>query len=140
MKIKYTSELMGLMSIFQNKTGAKLKDCFIDNNSLLTFVVEANQLGKAIGKKAINIKILEKIFNKRIKIFEYNPDIQKFIRNLIYPLKVREIVIQEDVVLLEAQDSKTRGYLIGRAASNLRNYENIAKRYFREIKEIKVSQ
>jgi len=64
-KIKYTSELMGLMAIFQQVTRAKLKDCFFDSNSLLIFVVEPNELGKAIGKKAVNIKRLEKSFNKK---------------------------------------------------------------------------
>jgi len=137
-KIKYTSELMGLMAIFQQVTRAKLKDCFFDSNSLLIFVVEPNELGKAIGKKAVNIKRLEKSFNKKIKIIEYNSDVQIFIRNLIYPLRVKEVQLEENVATLEPNDSKTRGYLIGRAASNLRNYEGIVKRYFNEIKELKV--
>jgi len=129
---------MGLMAIFQQVTRAKLKDCFYDSNSLLIFVVEPNELGKAIGKQAVNIKKLEKKFNKKIKIVEYNSDVQIFIKNLVYPLRINEVRIEENVATIEPIDSKTRGYLIGRAASNLRNYEGIVKRYFNEIKELKV--
>ncbi|MBI4453544.1 NusA-like transcription termination signal-binding factor [Candidatus Woesearchaeota archaeon] len=139
MKIKYSMELMGLMNIFQQTTRANLKDCFIDSNSLLIFVVEQNEIGKAIGRNAINIKILEKGFNRKIKILEYNPKLERFIENLIYPLKVMSVTVQEDTIILEPTDSKTRGYLIGRSASNLRNYEEIVKRYFDNIKEIKVN-
>lgn len=131
-------ELMGLMNIFQQTTRANLKDCFIDSNSLLTFVVEQNEIGRAIGRNAINIKMLEKAFNRKIKIIEYNPELERFIENLIYPLKVMSVTVQEDTIILEPTDSKTRGYLIGRSASNLRNYEEIVKRYFDNIKEIKV--
>ncbi|MBS3121709.1 NusA-like transcription termination signal-binding factor [Candidatus Woesearchaeota archaeon] len=138
MKIKYNMELMGLMNIFQQTTRANLKDCFIDSNSLLTFVVEQNEIGRAIGRNAINIKMLEKAFNRKIKIIEYNPELERFIENLIYPLKVMSVTVQEDTIILEPTDSKTRGYLIGRSASNLRNYEEIVKRYFDNIKEIKV--
>jgi len=137
-KIKYNMELMGLMNIFQQTTRANLKDCFIDSNSLLTFVVEQNEIGRAIGRNAINIKMLEKAFNRKIKIIEYNPELERFIENLIYPLKVMSVTVQEDTIILEPTDSKTRGYLIGRSASNLRNYEEIVKRYFDNIKEIKV--
>jgi len=129
---------MGLMNIFQQTTRANLKDCFIDSNSLLTFVVEQNEIGRAIGRNAINIKMLEKAFNRKIKIIEYNPELERFIENLIYPLKVMSVTVQEDTIILEPTDSKTRGYLIGRSASNLRNYEEIVKRYFDNIKEIKV--
>jgi len=120
-------ELMGLMNIFQQTTRANLKDCFIDSNSLLTFVVEQNEIGRAIGRNAINIKMLEKAFNRKIKIIEYNPELERFIENLIYPLKVMSVTVQEDTIILEPTDSKTRGYLIGRSASNLRNYEEIVK-------------
>lgn len=138
MRIKFTSELMGLMSIFQQVTNAALKDCFVDANSLLTFVVEENEIGKAIGKNAMNIKRLEYVLKRKIKIVEYSPDLQKFIQSLIYPLKISGSTVEEGILTLEPVDVKTRGYLIGRSASNLRNYEGIVKRYFRDITEIKV--
>ena len=138
MRIKFTPELMGFMSVFQRITNANLKDCFVDDNLALTFVVGTGELGKALGKKAINISKLEQAFKKKIKIIEFHEDIKKFIRGLVYPSKIDELDIQENVVTIQPSDTKSRGYLIGRAASNLRNYEKIVKRYFNDIEEIKI--
>jgi len=129
---------MGFMSVFHRITNANLKDCFVDDNTALTFVVSTGDLGRAIGKKGINISKLEKAFKKKIKIIEYNEDLKKFIKSLVYPSKIDEIDYQENVITIQSSDSKSRGFLIGRAASNLRNYEKIVKRYFRDVEEIKV--
>ncbi|MBT4541162.1 NusA-like transcription termination signal-binding factor [Candidatus Woesearchaeota archaeon] len=138
MKIKFTPELMGFMSVFHRITNANLKDCFVDDNSTLTFVVSTGELGKAIGKKAINIKSLEKSFKKKVRIIEFHAELEKFIKSLVYPSKIDSIELQENIVTIQSTDSQSRGYLIGRAASNLRNYEKIVKRYF-DIIEIKVT-
>ena len=137
MKIKFTPELMGFMSVFQRITNANLKDCFVDNNLTLTFVVNTGELGKAIGKKAINIKLLEKAFKKKVRIIEFHQEIEKFIKSIVYPSKIDAIEVQDEIVTIQPTDSQSRGYLIGRAASNLRNYEKIVKRYF-NIEKIKV--
>ena len=129
---------MGFMNIFQRVTNAGLKDCFIDDNSMLTFVVTPGELGKAIGKGAANIRSLENAFKRKIKIVEFNPELSAFIRNLVYPSKVMDVNVEESIVTLTPENSQSRGYLIGRAASNLRNYEHIVQRYFHDVKEIKV--
>ena len=136
MKIKYDFNLIKFISMFESLTKASVKDAFIQNDRIV-FIVRENQIGKALGKRGSNIKRLESLFKKKIKIAEFNPDMLKFIRNLVYPLQIKDIKDEENVVTITPPDSKTRGYLIGRAAVNLRNMEDIVKRYF-EIKEIKV--
>jgi NusA-like KH domain protein len=131
-------ELMKLMDCFSRVTHARLKDCFIDEAQLLHFVVEENEMGKAIGKNGSKAKMLEKLLNRKIKIVEFNPDIIQFIKNAVYPLRINGIENKEGTIEIEAADVKTRGLLIGRAAQNLRNMESIIKRYF-EIKEIRVN-
>jgi len=137
LKIKYDIKLMHFMSLFAKITHASLKDCFLDKYNLLTFIVNENEIGKAIGKKGFKVKLLEKSMNRKIKIVEFNPDMLSFTRNIIYPLRTKNIEGNEKVIIIEAMDSKTRGLLIGRGAENLRNYEGIVKRYF-DISEIKV--
>ena len=136
-KIKYDLNLMKFMSFFESLTNTKLKDCFIDNNSLLVFVVEENQIAKAIGKKGVNAKRIKEKLNRKIKIVEFNPHLEIFVANLISPLKAKEIKINDKVVTIVGPDTKTKGLLIGRNGQNLRNYEETVKRYF-DIKEIKV--
>jgi NusA-like KH domain protein len=137
MKITYNFEIMGFMRIFGQITNANLKDCFIDNNSLLTFIVVENEIGKAIGKKAVKVKMLEKALKRKVKIVEFNKDSLEFIKNAIFPLKVENIEDTDTVVTIKSPDTKTKSLLIGRNAQNLRNLENVARRYF-TIEEIKV--
>jgi len=127
---------MKFMSIFESLTHASLKDCFEQSNRLV-FVVNQGEIGKAIGKAGINIRKIERVLKRKIKIVEFNPDMLIFIQNIFFPLKVKEIKEEEEIVIITPPDSQTRGYLIGKSASNLRSTEEIVKRYF-ELKEIKV--
>jgi len=135
-KIKFNIEIIKFMSMFTSITHTDLKDC-IDSSNKILFIVDEKQAGKAIGKQGINVKKLEQKFKKKIKIVEYNQDPVKFIKNLIYPSKIKDIVEEDGVYTITPVDSFTRGVIIGRSASNLREFESIIKRYF-EIKEIKV--
>lgn len=134
-KIKYDVNIMKYMSLFETLTQSKLKDCIV--NDKVIFIVEANQIGKAIGKKGINVKKIENILNKKIKIAEFNSNLVQFIKNFIYPLKVKDIKEENKVVTIIGSDTKTRGLLIGRDAKNLNNLKSIVKRYF-EVEDIKV--
>jgi len=125
------------MNIFAKITRTNVKDCFVDNNGLLTFIVNELDIGKAVGKKASNVRTIENRLKKRIKIVGYSENLLTFIKNIIYPLAVREIIEEEGVVSITPNDSKTKSLLIGRNAQNLRNTETIVKRYF-SINEIKV--
>jgi transcription termination/antitermination protein NusA len=136
-KIVYDSDLLKLMNLFEQITKANLKDCFTDDNGLLTFIVQEGEAGKAIGKKAVNVRNLEKMLNRKIKIVEFNPHLLQFVKNLIIPLKVEEITQEEKIVMLRSPDMNAKGLLIGRNAKNLRNTEKIVKKYF-DIDEIKV--
>jgi N utilization substance protein A len=137
MKIKYDLDLMRFISMFESLTRTKLKDCFIDDNELLTFVVEPGEIGRAVGKKAGNVKKIEAALKRKIKVVEYNPDVLRFVQNMILPLRVSDIKEEDGVITLTGPDSQTKGLLIGRSAANLRLLEKNVKRYF-DIKEIKV--
>jgi N utilization substance protein A len=126
------------MSLFEKITRAKVKDCFFDQvQDRMVFVVQPGQLWKALGPKGANVKKLEKSLNRKIKIVEFNPNKLQFIRNMVFPLKIKGISEENSVVTLEGEDKQTKGLLIGRNASNLRNLEQNMRRYF-ELEEIKV--
>ena len=135
-RIKYDSELMKLMTFFESATGAKVKDCITQDK--LIFVVEENQMGKAIGKNGMNIKRLENKLKKKIKLVEFSNDILQFIRNFIYPIEPLNLKNEEGVVTILGKDTNSRAMLIGREHQNLLNLTDIVKRYF-DVKEIKVN-
>src|SRR3989338_495208 len=116
MKIKYTQDLIGFMRLFDNAIKVKLRDCFIDNQGKLTFVVDNEDIGKAIGKNASNIKLLESKFKKKIRMLAYHSDKKEFIKNLIYPVKSEEINEEEGIITIKPINRESRGLLIGRNA------------------------
>ena len=125
------------MSMFESITRAKLKDCVIDSNSMLIFIVEENEMGRAIGKGGQNVRRLERMLNRKIKIVEFNSQAIQFVQNLIYPLTPKEIKEEDGNIIIIGKDTKTKGLLIGRDSRNLKNYNSIVKRFI-DIDELKV--
>ncbi len=136
MKIKYTKELLDIMGLFSAVTHAHLKDCF-EIDETFYFVVEPGQIGKAVGKSAVNVKKLQEKLKKKIKIVEFNPTLVRFVTNFIFPFKVDSIEEEEGIITIKSQDRQTKGLLIGRNAKNLKIMTDVVKRYF-TISEIKV--
>ncbi len=136
-KITYDIQLIKVISLFEGMTGAAAKDCLISND-MFYFVVEPENMGRAIGKKGVNVKRLESMLKKKVKIIEFNPDLATFINNLIYPLAAKQIAVSNGKVTITGPDQKTRAMLIGRNSSNLNNYKGIIQRYF-DIREIRVN-
>ena len=129
-------EVLNLMSVFSKVTRINAKDC-IEMNGRLTFIVDESMAGKAIGKKGINVKILERELKKKIKVVEFNSNTIEFIRNLVYPNKINEITEENNIYTIMPADSMSRSMLIGRNAVNLRGYESIVRRFF-NVTELKV--
>jgi N utilization substance protein A len=135
-KIKFDVNIMKFISLFETLTKAEVKDCF-EIGERLVFVVKEGNIGKALGKGGSNIKKIEGMLKKKLRIIEFNPDLLRFIQNVVYPSKVKDINMEDDIVTITPPDSQTRGYLIGRGAVNLNITKDIVKRYF-EVKDIKV--
>lgn len=149
MAIKLDINSLKLMTLFENVTGARVKDYFELEDGKY-FIVQQGEIAKAIGRNGVNAKRLQQIMKSSVKIAEYNEDVLEFIRNLLYPLRLHSAEVKQevkdetsinkkmsDVIYLEAIDVKTRGLIIGRNASSLRNLEKAVQRYF-DVKEIKV--
>lgn len=134
-RMKLDSESMKLMAFFEANTGAKVKDCI--SNERLVFIINENEMGKAIGKNGANIKKMERLLKKKIKLAEFSSDVLQFVSNLVYPVEVSDAKLEEGIVTIHGKDTSTRAMLIGRERSNINHLTNIVKRYF-DIKEIKV--
>jgi N utilization substance protein A len=137
MKIKYDINLMKYISLFETITGAKVKDCFTDDFGQLFFIVYEGEIGKAVGKRGINIKKIEGVLKKKFRVVEFSDDLIKFVKSLVYPLQLKTVEEIDGVLQIKDLDTKTKALLIGRNAINIKNYEGIIKRYF-DIVGIKV--
>ncbi len=135
-KVVYDKDILNLMKSFENITHSRLKDCIVEEDKLI-FVVNDGELRKALGRNAENVKKLYNALKKKIKIVEYSDDKLKLVKNFIHPLKVDNVREEDEFIILESEDTKVKGLIIGRAAQNLRKLENHIRRYF-DVKEIKV--
>lgn len=136
-KIKLDNNLIKIISMFQSVTGIGVKDC-IDTQDRMIFVVEERNIDRAVGKSGEKVRRMEKSLNRKIKIVGFNPVLTEFVRNLIYPYRALAIKEEGRTLVITPADSQTRGRLIGRGASTLREFERITKRYF-DIDEIKIT-
>jgi len=127
---------MGLSSLMERITKAKVKDCFTDEEGSIFFVVAPGEIGKAIGKGASNIKRLQQELQRKIRIIEYNDNVVEFVKNIIYPLHVQSITEEQGVIIIKETNKKAKSLLIGRQGRNLKLIDRAVKRFFQH--EIKV--
>ncbi len=94
MKIKFNTDSMAYIALFESSTGAHVKDCLVEEHKLL-FVVEEGHAGLAIGKNGTNVKKLQNATTKQIEILEFSKDPVKFAANVFRPLNIRGGYISE---------------------------------------------
>ena len=134
-KIKLDSDLIKLITLFESMTGAKVKDCIA--NEKLVFVIEEGEMGKAIGKNGVNIKRMENMTKKKIKVVEFGSNVLQFVKIFVHPIEVLNIEEENGVVTIHGKDTGTKAMLIGRERQNINYLSDIVKRYF-DVKEIRV--
>ncbi|HLD00317.1 MAG TPA: NusA-like transcription termination signal-binding factor [Candidatus Nanoarchaeia archaeon] len=122
-------EELGLSSIMERLTRARVKDCFKDEDTIY-FVVAEGEMGKALGKGGVNIKRVQNELGRRIKVIEYADNLVDFVRNIILPLKVAEIIDQNGTVIIRDDKKKTKSLLIGRGRKNLTLIKRAVSRFF----------
>ena len=134
MKLDITS--INFINVFENLTGAKVKDCIIEEGKLVFVVDEAN-VSRAIGKNGANVNKAKNFMKKEIQIIGFNDDVTKFVSNLLYPVKVEDIKLEGKIVNVSSKNTAIKGKIFGRNKENLKRILNIVKRYF-DIEEIKI--
>jgi len=134
-KIKYDSNSIKLIIFFESMTGARVKDCII--NEKIMFIVEENEMAKAIGRNGANIKKVEMALKKKVRLVEFSNDVYKFVKNIVYPIEIKGVSQEDGAIVIQGKDNSTKALLLGREKKNIKHLSNIVKRYF-NIKEIKV--
>lgn len=134
-KIKLTSEELGLMSLFQNISGATARDCVIDSRvERVIFVVNRGEMGLAIGRSGETIKKVQKAIGKQIELVEWSDDAKQFVMNSLNPQFVTEIRMSEkpdgSKVMTVVVDEKKKGAVLGKGGRNAEKARLLAKRYF----------
>ncbi|MEM5836214.1 MAG: NusA-like transcription termination signal-binding factor [Candidatus Aenigmatarchaeota archaeon] len=128
MKIKFDTETIRLMTLFENLTGVTVKDCLIDGNTVYILVDEKN-VGMAIGRNGNSVKNAENVMKKTIKLFGFSDDLSKFVKNLIPKATNVKIINNGEKTIVEVNvEKQDRPIVIGREGKNLKIIKELLKR------------
>ena len=134
---KYDLKTIQFINLFESITRADVKNCF-SYNEMLVFMVGENQGAKAVGIKGKNVKRLNDLMKKKVKIVEYNSEPVKFIKGFISPIAVEDINVDENVMIIKVSSMRDRGVLIGRESRNLNMLRELVKKYF-DLSDVKIT-
>ena len=141
--IKLTSREMRYIALFENITGATVKDCIVDEEAnQIIYVVKEGNVGIAIGKGGKNIRLLERMTGKKHDIIEHSENPTQFIKNALKPAQVKEIRITErpdgKTMAVVSVNPKDKGVAIGKNGKNAERIRFLAKRYF-QIQNVSIT-
>lgn len=133
-RIKFDEKVLDLIRLFTSATSIPVKDCLNDEGSgKIVYLVNKENVGKAIGKKALNVKYLREKTGKDIDIVGYCEDPAEFLRNVFLPAQVSEVNLQEQngkkIAVIRAAHNQ-KGIIIGRNGRNINKAKALAQRHF----------
>jgi len=134
-KIRFTSDEMRYIALFESVTGAVATDCIIDKErDRIIIIVKAGDAGLAIGKHGSRIKLLKRMVRKDIEIVEYADNPEDFIKNSFAPARIKEIRITDRLdnrkVAVVTVENRDKGIAIGKSGKTAERTRFLAKRYF----------
>ncbi|TXT63791.1 MAG: putative transcription termination protein NusA [Promethearchaeota archaeon] len=142
--IKLDRQSLELISLFNNISGAVIKDCILYNtpqysdDEVIIFLVKKDDVGKAIGKNGEHVKDLTSKLNKKIDVIPYSDHLERFIKYILNTTKnsirVKNIEIKEGrnekrtvIITVRPQD---RGKAIGKDGTMIKKVKMLVTRHF----------
>lgn len=93
--IKISTDEFRYISLFQTLTGAMVKDCLVDGEERITFVVKEGDMGLAIGKGGMNVNKIEEITGRKVDLIEFSRDPVQFLKNIVHPVKLKNAYLSK---------------------------------------------
>jgi len=118
-------------NLFGRVTRIRTNHCFEYNNTIV-FAVPRRFVGQAIGEDNKNLKQLNQIIKKKIKIVPIpsgKEDIENFVSVIISPVKFKAIDVKDGEAIINAA-TQNKASLIGRNKIRLNEMEGILGQYF----------
>ncbi len=92
--ITFNEKTLRYISLFEETTGAKVKDC-IDIPEKVIFLVNPGNIEKAIGKGGKNVTKVSNKIDRNVHIIEYSDDPKKLLKNIFYSYNVKNVELEE---------------------------------------------
>ncbi len=134
MNIKLDANTIRSINAFERITGAEVRDCIIEGNSIY-FVVEPGKVGLVIGKNGRTIKKVQETLNKKVRVFEYSEKLKDFVKNIV-GASIEDVRKEGSVIFITFPKNK-KPSIIGRDGKNIELIVRLLKRNF-GITQVKI--
>jgi N utilization substance protein A len=130
-RIKLGPEEIKFITLFEGLTGSKVKDCLIEENGGITFVVEEKELGRCLGKEGRNIKRFRALTGRSVHVVGYSSDLSQFVRNIFSPAEIARVLLSGDgkTVTVEVKPG-FKGMALGEGKRKLSRARKLVGRFF----------
>jgi len=132
--VKLTPEELRYMALLHELTGVHVRDCVIDDRfNRIIFVVNPDEIGRAIGPRGINVQRLRKILGKDIEIVGYSNKLEDMAKLALVPARVRDVRVVERAgkkTVYVSVEPTDKGIAIGRNGKNVARVKTLLSRYF----------
>lgn len=130
-EIKLDAETLRTFAMFERSTGAELKDV-IEEEDRIIFVVVEGQVGRALGKGAMNLKRLRETLQKEVVLLGYAADREQFLKNVLHRHKVENVEWEDrngDIIAHVKIPQEEKGKAIGKGGRNIQMVRMLMKRH-----------
>ena len=126
-------QLMRYINLFSKTTGVETMKVFTYNNQIV-FAVPKSKVSMAIGKGAVNVRRLNEILRKKIKVvtmpaIDDDDGIGKFVEDTVSPIEFTKVEVKEDSVVVTA-GRQSKAALIGRGRQREKELADVLKNFF----------
>lgn len=133
MSIKFGANEIRFIALFENMTGAMVKDCIIDDdNNKVTFVVKQGDMGLAIGKRGSTVSKVQRAVDRGVEVIEFNEDPTQFIKNILSPAELQSVKISTrksgEKIATVSTDNTNKRIAIGKNGINIERAKLLANR------------
>ena len=121
-EITLDTETLGYIQLFEERTGARVKDCLAAEDKLV-FVVEPGEVFKAVGPGGAIVDRLKGVLKKEIMVVEYSDDPEILVKNVFFAYSPKTVAFQPKGTGRHASvtvDPAWKARAIGKAGKNLK--------------------
>ena len=130
-EIAFDTTTLGYIRLFEERTGARVKDCF-ESEDKLVILVHPGDVHKAVGPGGVLVDRLKGMLKKEIQVVEWSDDPEVLVKNIFYwysPKKVDFGPMGKGRHATVTVDPAWKARAIGKAGKNLKVGRSILLRH-----------
>ncbi|MCI4331920.1 MAG: NusA-like transcription termination signal-binding factor [Thermoplasmata archaeon] len=130
-EIAFDTETLGYIRLFEERTSARVKDCFEAEDKLI-YLVYPGEIHKAVGPGGVLVDRLKGMMKKEIQVIEYSEEPDVLAKNVFYAYSPKRVDLapkgkgQHATITV---DPAWKARAIGKAGKNLKLARAILMRH-----------